>query len=246
MNMTARTLLVTVLAMAVVASAYAAEEPVRTVSVSGTAVTRTVPDIIAWHVSIEETDKVLVNAKNRSDEKMKSVLELIQDLDVKAEDVQTGRLRINREYDHDERGNRKEFKHFKIYRNVTFKQRDLERFDEFLTEVVGAADIEANFNFESSKQHEFRAETRLKALQVAKEKADSMCKVLGAKLGKVLTIDEHPPTGPDPWGGGRQAQFQSNVMYTTPGEPETDVTSGTLAPGAIPIKVTVYATFEIE
>ena len=246
MNMTARTLLVTVLVMGVVASAYAAGEPVRTVSVSGTAVTRTVPDIIAWHVSIEETDKVLVDAKNRSDEKMKSVLKLIQNLDVKPEDVQTGRLRINREYDRDERGNREEFKYFKIYRNVTFKQRDLERFDEFLTKVVGAADIEANFNFESSKQHEFRAETRLKALKVAKEKAASMCRVLDAKLGKVLTIDEHPRTGPDPWGGGMQGQFMSNVVYSRGEEPEIDVTSGTLAPGAIQIKVTVYATFEIE
>jgi uncharacterized protein YggE len=245
MNRTVRILLATMLTMGVVASAYAAEEPVRTVSVSGTAVTRTVPDIIAWRVSIEETDKVLVNAKNRSDEKMKSVLKLIQDLDVKPEDVQTGRLSISREYDRDDRGNRKEFKHFKIYRNVEFKQRDLERFDEFLTKLVGAADIEANFNFESSKQHEFRAETRLKALRVAKEKAGSMCEVLGAKLGKVLTIDEHPRTGPDPW--GMQAQVFSNVAFFRGGdETEIDVTSGTLAPGAVEIKVTVYATFEIE
>jgi uncharacterized protein YggE len=245
MNCTARILLATMLVVWMMVPAYAAEEPVRTVSVSGTAVTRTVPDIIAWHVSIEETDKVLVDAKNRSDEKMKSVLTLIKGLDVKPEDVQTGRLRINREYDRDERGNRGEFKHFKIYRNVEFKQHDLARFDEFLTRLVGAADIEANFNFESSKQHEFRAETRLKALQVAKEKAESMCRVLDAKLGKVLTIDEHPPAGPDPW-GMRQGQFQSNVVYTRGEEPEIDVTSGTLAPGAISIKVTVYATFEIE
>jgi uncharacterized protein YggE len=245
MNLTARILLATILTVGLIASAYAAEEPVRTVSVSGTAVTRTVPDVIAWHVSIEETDKVLVNAKNRSDEKMKSVLTLIQDLDVKPEDVQTGRLRINREYDRDERGNRQEFKYFDVDRDVTFKQRDLARFDEFLTKLVGAADIEANFDFESSQQHEFRAETRLKALKVAKEKAASMCKVLDAKLGKVLTIDEHPRTGPDPW--GMQGQMFSNVaFFRGEDEPEIDVIGGTLAPGAIPIKVTVYATFEIE
>lgn len=245
MNMAARTLLVTILATVLLASAHAADEPARAVSVSGTAVTRVVPDTIVWSISIEETDKVLVDAKNRSDEKMKRVLNLVSELGVPAEDVQTGRLRISREYDRDERGNKLDFKHFAIRRNVTFKQRDLARFDEFLTKLVGAADIEANFNFESSKQHEFRAETRLKALQVAKEKAASMCKVLDAKLGTVLTIDEHRRTGPDPW--GMQAQVFSNVEFFRGGDaPEIDVTSGTLAPGAIEIKVTVYATFEIE
>ena len=244
MKTTSRILLLAVLAVGVAAGTLAADEPARTISVSGTAVTRTVPDTIVWRISLSETDKVLVDAKNRSDEKMKRVLDLVNELDVPAEDVQTGRLRISREYDRDERGNNLDFKHFAVNRSVTFKQRDLERFDEFLTRLVGAADIEASFNFESSQFHELRADTRLKALRVAKEKAESMCAVLDDKLGKVLTIDEHPRTGPDPWGMGGMG---GNVVFSYRPEPaEVDVSGGTFAPGAIEIKVTVYATFEID
>ena len=224
--------------------AYAADEPIRTISVSGTAVTRTVPDTIVWRISLNETDKVLVDAKNRSDEKMKRVLALVKELDVSTENIQTGRLRISREYNRDERGNNLDFKHFAVNRSVTFKQRDLERFDEFLTRLVGAADIEASFNFESSEFMELRADTRLKALQVAKDKAESMCAVLDDKLGRVLAIDEYPRTGSDPWGIAPQA---SNAAYSyRPPRAEVDVSGGTFAPGAIEIKVTVYAIFEID
>ncbi len=229
-------------AVAIVTSAHAADEPIRTISVSGTAATRTVPDTIVWRISLNETDKVLVDAKNRSDEKMKSVLDLVNELDVPTEDVQTGRLSIRREYERDERGrNTLDFKHFAVNRSVTFKQSDLERFDEFLTRLVGAADIEASFNFESSQFHEIRADTRLKALRAAKEKAESMCAVLDDKLGRVVTIDEHPRTG------GNMGRMDIN--YPAPFRPppaEVDVSGGTFAPGAIEIKVTVYATFEID
>jgi len=244
MNQTTRISLLTVLAAVALAATCGAVEPPRTISVSGTAVTRTVPDTIVWRISLNETDKVLVDAKNRSDEKMKRVLGLVKELNVSTENIQTGRLRISREYNRDERGRELDFKHFAVNRSVTFKQRDLDRFDEFLTKLVGAADIEASFNFESSQFHELRADTRLKALQVAKEKAESMCAVLDDKLGKVLTIDEHPRTGPDPWGRGLQV---GNVAYSYgPERAEVDVSGGTLAPGAIEIKVTVYATFEID
>ena len=245
MKTTACTVLVGVMMAAGLAmQAYAADEPVRTISVSGTAVTRTVPDTIAWRISLNETDKVLVDAKNRSDEKMKRVLGLVNELDVPTEHIQTGRLRISREYNRDERGNNLDFKHFAVNRSVTFKQSDLERFDEFLTKLVGAADIEASFNFESSEFMELRADTRLKALQVAKDKAESMCAVLDDKLGRVLAIDEYPRTGSDPW--GMRGIMTQNVSYYRTPSAEVDVSGGTFAPGAIEIKVTVYATFEID
>jgi hypothetical protein len=58
--------------------------------------------------------------------------------------------------------------------------------------------MEVNFNFESSRARDLRAETRLKALQAAKDKAEAMAKVVGAQLGPVLTINENQPTS-IPW-----------------------------------------------
>ncbi len=223
--------------------AEAGEKPPRTVSVTGTAATRVAPDQVAWRVTVTESDKVLVDAKNRSDANVKRVLELVKELDVPSEEVQSGHLSIRREYEHDERGNRGEFKHFVVYRSVSFKQRDLGRLDEFLTKLVGAADVEVSFSFESSRRHELRADTRLKAVKIARDKAAAMCEAAGAEVGRVLTLDEHPP-------GGRRDTWNpmSNNAWFVPdgGQVEADIASGTFAPGAIEIAVTVYATFEIE
>ena len=114
------------------ASASASENMTRTVSVSGTAVTRTVPDIVVWQLTIMELDKSLITAKESSDEQLKTILGLKDELGIQLEDMQTGRLSIRKEYERDRYGNRKEFKHFVVTRSVTIRQRDLKRFDEYL------------------------------------------------------------------------------------------------------------------
>ena len=217
-----------------------AESPPRTISVSGTAVTRTVPDTIVWHITVSDYDKDLLRAKESSDVKLKAILELRDELGIKPDDLETGHVRIQREYDRDERGRRGDFKHFAVTRSVTIRQRELKRFDEFFSGLVSSAQMEVSLSFESSRLYELRAETRLKALRLAREKAEAMAGELGAKLGRILTIDEHRPTG-------RLLDLMSNAMFVDRGSrPEVDASSGTFAPGAIEVQVTVYTTFGIE
>jgi len=55
----------------------------------------------------------------------------------------------------------------------------------------------------------------------------------------VLTIKEEGPQ--DPW-----ANPASNRLILVNNEPKPDVGSSTFAPGAIEVRVTVYATFELD
>ena len=211
---------------------------VRTVSVSGSVETRTAPDQVVWRITLTDTDKDLRAAKARNDQKVKSVVALGKKLRLGEGDLETGRVNIRREYERDERGRRGDFKHFVINRNVTIRERDLKRFDELLDTLVSSAEMEGSFSLESSRIHEVRAETRLKALEVARDKAAAMAKVVGAKLGPVVTINEHPP-------GDRESSRYSNVtrFYSTPA---VDLATEKFVPGAINVRVTVYATFELE
>lgn len=212
----------------------------RTISVAGTAVTRTMPDTIVWRVSTGDFDRDLVSAKESSDRKLKAILGLREQLKIDKEDLETGHLSIRREYEYDERGHQKAFKHFAVTRSVTVRQRDVDRFDEFFSKLVSSAEMEVNVNFESSRLHELRAETRLKALRIAQEKAEAMVKELGAKLGEVIRIDEHRPTG-------QPFSPMSNAAFFDAGSaPDVDTAGGTFAPGAIEVRVTVYVTFAIE
>lgn len=217
-----------------------AQEPsVRSVSVSGTAETKTAPDHIVWHLSLTDTDKAVLTAKTSSDSKVKSVLALREKLEIAEGDMETGHVSVSREYERDQHGRRTDFKHFVVSRGITIRQRDLKRFDEYLDALVSSAEMEVSFSFESSRIHEVRAETRLRAVKAARDKAVAMAAAAGAGIGRVLTINEHPQTG------GWQSPLANNAIVVN-SVPSVDVASDRFIPGAIRERVTVYATFELE
>lgn len=212
--------------------------PARTISVSGTVEAKTAPDRIVWRISLRDTDQNLREAKNRNDEKAKAVVALREKLGIGKGDLETGHVSVRREYERDQHGRQGDFKHFVVSRSVTIRQRDLKRFDEFLDSFVSSAEMEVYFNFESSRIHEVRAETRLKAMQAAKDKAEAMARAVGAKRGRVLTINEHAP-------GQRWQSPGSNMGYVH-STPPVDLATDTFVPGAVDVRVTVYVTFELQ
>lgn len=216
-------------------------EPLRMISVTGTVETKAAPDMVVWRINLADENESLSQAKAASDVKVKAILALREKLGIKEGDLQTGTMSIRKEYHEDDRGRRLEFKHFRVYRSITIRQRDLKRFDEYIDAFVASAEMEVSFSFQCSTIHEVRAETRLKALKVAREKAEALAEVGGAKLGKVLSIDEHGP------GNDRGFHSQlSNNAYSPPRQVGVDQASGTFVPGAIDVKMTIYATFELE
>lgn len=220
--------------------ALSEEEAERKVSVSGTAVTTVVPDLVDWRLTVKSRDEDLATAKAESDEKIVAILALREPLGIAPEDLQTGHLSIRRDYKRDQQGNEVEFRGFVVTREVTIRQRDLKRFDEYLTKLVAAADVEVGFAFDTSRRHEIRNDTRLKACLAAKAKAEAMVEVLGASLGKVLVLEEERDQ--PSW-----RTYLSNVSGADDRGPAVaDVTSETLAPGSIEIRITVNAAFAIE
>ncbi|MBN2492500.1 MAG: SIMPL domain-containing protein [Planctomycetes bacterium] len=215
------------------------KEEQRTVAVGGTAVMRIVPDVVVWRITTTDNDKNLVAAKEQSDAKLTAILGLRETLGVKPEDVQTGYLSIKREFEGSTWTSRRTFKHFAVTRSVTIKERDLKRFDEFFTRLVSSGDVEVEVEFESSRHLELRNETRLLAIRAAESKAKAMTEALGAKVGRVLTIEEGEPAWPcEP--------CELNLVSTAPGAAPEDVASGTFAPGSIEVRVSVRVTFAIQ
>ena len=212
----------------------------RTVSVTGTAATRTTPDVVVWHVTTTAEHRDLVRAKEDSDGQMQAILATARELGVEPEDLQTGYLSVDKEYEHDSYGNQGAFKHFRVTRQITVKERDTERFDAFLTGLVKSADMEVRYSLESSRIHELRAETRLKSVTIAREKAAAMAGALGATLGDVLTIEEQVD-----WGYG--SMMANNWAWDDRGgSAPIDTTTGTFAPGSIEVRVSVGTVFGLR
>ena len=225
---------------------FAAEKNVsnlRTISVSGTALLRTAPDVIVWNLGISESDRDLVAAKRRNDQRVKALLGLRKELDLHEGDLETGEVSIRREYEQDQQGHQGEFKHYTMSRTILVRERDLEQFDRFLEKFVSSAKPDVYFEFQSTRLETLRAEARLKALASAREKAAALAKVLGAKLGKVLKVDEHLPVYAG--GGGGGGGGLNNFTMMDPGF-QPDSSGGTFFPGPMDVRVTIYAAFELQ
>lgn len=209
----------------------------RYINVSGTAVTKVVPDQIVWRLTVVDENPELLVAKESNDAKMAQVLKAVDQLDVKPADVQSSELSFERVYERDKYSNHGNFKHYRVKRQVTVRQRDLDRFDEFLKDLVSKVELEASYRFESSKMDDIRWETRLTALKIAQKKAGDMAEVLGTEVGPVMRIEEPRP---EYW-GNRVSNFAAPAAGGAP-----DSITGTLAPGTIDIRVSVNVRFALD
>lgn len=217
-----------------------AEEHQRVVQVTGTAVAKVKPDVVVWNIHLTHTDPDLTLARELSEAALEKLLAMRGEFKIDASDVQTQYMRINKIYQRDRSGNQGAFRHYAISRYVTMRQRDLEIFDDVLQKLTAVENIEVSHSLESSSFHDIRRETRLRAVKIAREKAQEMTELLGARLGPVMNINE--TQNPGYWA----ASPVSNAMYSM-GEPATpDEVQGGFAPGAIEIRVSIDVAFAIE
>ncbi|NUM52864.1 MAG: SIMPL domain-containing protein [Candidatus Hydrogenedentes bacterium] len=225
------------LALVFIVAAAAPAETERSISVTGTAVIQVVPDFVAWNVSIVDTNAALLVAKHQNDGRISAAMELIKSLGTQPVDVQTSNVSIHKEYNHDEQGRQTTFKHYVVSRTISVKQRDVNRFDEFFDALVEETGADVNFNWQSSRIYDLRKDARTSAVQIAKQKAESMLSELGAKLGPVITVEEDS--------GRSLTSSISNVAYSAEAPKPDDEITGTFAPGAIDVRVSVNVKFGI-
>jgi uncharacterized protein len=210
----------------------------RQIVVAGTVETKVAPDRVVWQITLTDTNKNLQQAKQRNDERVKAVLGLRDKLQLGEGDIETGPVNVYREYEQSPRGGRGDFKHFVVHRGITIRQHDLKQFDRFFDTLLSSTDMEVSFSMECSRLQAVRAETRLKALAVAKEKAAAMAAAMDTKLGPVLKIEEYVPRSP--W-----QNVASNSGFVD-SAPTADQSSERFVPGALSVSVTVQVTFELR
>lgn len=221
----------------------AAEEPQfspRHVSVTGTAMARAQPDTVVWHIHVRCRNPDLAKAQAECDEGVKRALALRMELKLDPLDAQTGYLSIQKIFDRDQAGNQTSFRHYLVERSVTLRQRDTTRFDDVLARLSKTPDMEVSYQLESSEFFELRTKTRLEAVKAARQKAQAMTELLGAKLGRVLRIAEPKESWGSPY------SMASNMAFAAPRQAEPDEAPGTFSPGSIEIKVSIDVAFEIE
>ncbi len=159
------------------------------IEVNAKAQVQALPDFIQISVSIEKVGKNSADAKTATDSSSEALNALLKNEGIKDEDIEQARLSIYPDYQWHQ--GKRSLQGYKASRSVQIKLRDLDSYNEFMQKLSGlnlqrVSSGSGGFDNDASLEQK----ALVKALAKAEEKAKVMAEALGAKLGKVLMIQE--------------------------------------------------------
>ena len=193
----------------------------RTVSVTGTAVNYIPIDTVIWTITLEARDKDFLKTKEMSEQQLRDLIQLLKQTGFQAADINSGVPRIQDDADS---------RLTTATRLVTARQHDSVAFAKTLEALTLDRRLKFRYGITSTKRPEAEKDALLRAVQAAKEKAQAMASVAGARLGHVLTINEYPPPG---W-------------HIPPEHVPVDAPSSAFGAETETVAVTVYVSFELD
>ncbi|MEW5958680.1 MAG: SIMPL domain-containing protein [Chloroflexota bacterium] len=221
----------------------------RTITVTGDADVRVVPDEVILTLGIETWDKNLRNAKRQNDERVKAVLELARQAGIESRHIQTDLISIEPRYE--DNYEKEDLIGYFVRKTIVITLKDIAKFEELLTSV-----LEANVNyvhgiqFRTTELRRHRDQARALAIQAAREKAEALAGELGETLGRPRTIQEDSAGwwswyGYSWWGSHWNGGMAQNVIQEVGGNNLAD-SDGAIAPGQITVNAKVTVNFELE
>jgi uncharacterized protein len=227
----------------------AAEDPnQRTITVSGEAEMKVVPDEVILTLGVETRHKDLAEVKRMNDQRMKEVLAAVLASGVASKDVRTDYLNLTPEYDYSSTTRRRTFLEYAQRTTVLVTLRDVSKFETLLTAVLrSGVEYIHGVDFRTSELRKYRDEARSLAMKAAKEKAVALAGALGQKVGKPKSIQEGQGGYGSSYGGwwGRGYQGASQNVSQFAGNSNASQ-EGPLAPGTLSIRASVSITFDLE
>ncbi len=190
-----------------------ADQPLPTITVTGTAEVRVVPDQCVLTFSIDSRARELDAAVAENDEKIHAVVEFLKSRDISSRDIRSDILNIRPIYKQmppvkaqvvqQGAGGGDDLEDSQIkpvgyvaQRGLTVTIRDLDVFESVYRGLIErGVNVVNGVNFQTSELRKHRDEARLQAVRAAREKAEAMARELGATLAAVQTISESGNVG---------------------------------------------------
>jgi len=149
---------------------------------------------------LQTEDKSVAKAQKDNTDKMNTVIEkLKKDFNIDGKDIQTANYNIYPQYDWT--NNRQILRAYQVSQSVNVKIRDLTKISDILN-VVGQAGLNevSGLTFDVDEPENLKQQARELAIKNAQEKAESLAKIAGVKLGKVISFSEYADnSGPIPY-----------------------------------------------
>ncbi len=206
------------------------------VSVTGVGEVKVQPDEIVLNVGIDVRDKSLDVARKQSEERVAALLAYLKKAGIDPKNIQSTNINVYPNYT-GEYSQSPEF--YMTQRSVTVTIKNVNKFDEILTGIykTGANRVDG-IEYRTSELQKYREQARKLAMQAAKQKATALTAELGAKVGRVYSINENSSEG--------YPMFQNRMANKMMESAQADMSGPTIAVGQIVVSASIDVSFVIE
>lgn len=149
-----------------------------------------VPDIANIQLGYSIEKPTVAAAQKDNSDKMNAMIDkLKKDFKIDAKDIQTANYFISPQYDWN--NGRQTLRSYLVSQNLNVKLRQMDKVSSII-EAAGLSGLNqvGNLSFAIDNPEKLKEEARAKALAQAKEKAEALSKVVGVKLGKIISFSE--------------------------------------------------------
>ena len=205
------------------------------IQVTGTGSVFGKPDLILVNMGVSAERKSVEEARDEAALVMQKVLDSLKENGVAEEDIQTRRFTIHPQYDYIER--KQVLRGYLVTNMVSVKVRDIDSVGEIIDDAVTAGgDLlrVQSITFTIDDPKELQSKARIEAMKDARDKAETLAKEGGVKLGKPISISDTAYSTSSRFYDSDEA-IKGGFEIETPVEP-----------GLLEVTVTVTVVYAIE
>lgn len=176
---------------------FADEKQTSIISLTGTGNISIAPDMAAISFGVVKEAKTARAALDENNKAMASILKAMEDNGIDKKDLQTSGFNIQPKYFYPKRKSNgeqpaPEITGYRVANNITIRIREIEKAGEILDlSVTLGINSGGNIQFTNSDTTAVLKEARIKAVEDALEKAQTLAQAAGVELGNMISISEN-------------------------------------------------------
>ena len=193
------------------------------IHVVGTGTVTASPDIATAQIGVQTFSSEVEPAINENNRKSDAIQAALRKQGIEEKDMRTSSFSIypQRDYQHDKPD---EIIGYQVNNTISVIIRDIDSVGKILQVAIDAGSNNIyGINFTLDDQEPFEDEARVKAIEDAREKAESMAEAAGINLGKVLSITESSGSWPIMAKADYDGREFSSEVPIQPGELELTI-----------------------
>lgn len=187
-------------------------------SVNGVGKSAGIPDTVQISIGITKTAPTVVSAQEQANTAANKIIEDLKKLKIEEKNIKTTNYSINPNYDFNRGG--QNITGYTVTQTLEINITPIDIANKAIDAAVadGANLVGGvNFTFNDKTKKELENKARAEAVRIAKEKAESLAKATGIRLGKIVDVQESGNFEPRPF-AIQSLETKSADTELTPGE----------------------------